>query len=171
MPSSYIGSEDFRLSLNQWLKNRSARDAERINNNKTMIPIQLRNYSKLLYVGMVVDDDFVNRVNSGRGKVDDYMLWTKSATVAKQSIRNQTLRQGQYKILITKVVAQRDQVIDLDELITFMGIPQLAMFGFDKSELMKVQPHKSVLVTNSVNISRSDYNIIEQYGSNANKSI
>jgi hypothetical protein len=171
MPSSYIGSEDFRLSLNQWLKKRNARDAERINDNKNMIPIQLRNYSKMLYVGMVVDDDFVNRVNSGRGKVDDCMLWTKSATVARQSIRNQTLRQGQYKILISKVVAQRDQVIDLDELITFMGIPQLAMFGFDKSELMKIQPHKSVLVTNSVNISRSDYNIIEQYGSNANKSI
>lgn len=171
MPSSYIGSEDFRQSLNQWMKNRNVRDAERINNSKTMIPTQLRNYSKLLYLGVIVDDDFINRINSGRGKVDGFMPWTKNVTIAKQSIRNQTLRQGQYKVLISKTVAQRDQVIDLDEFITFMGIPQLAMFGFDKSELTKIQPHKAVIVTNTVNISKPEYDIIEQYGSNTDKSV
>lgn len=159
---NYIGSDEFRQTLNEWLERQHQRQAERLNNNKLLIPQQLRNYQKTLYLATVVDDDFINKANLARARIEDFSLWTKDVVVARAMSKTQTLQQGQYKILISKVIAPRDQVFDLDQFITFMGIPQLALLGFDERNLKKVKDHKGVIASNQLSIARSEYTILEQ---------
>lgn len=169
MPINYLGSKEFRETLNEWLVSRGPKAADRLNGNKGQIPSQLRNYTKTLFLPMVVNDDFINKANVGRGRVDEFSLWTKDSFIARQHSRNMVMSQGEYKVMISKTVPPRDQIIDLDEFITFVGIPQLTMFGFDGSALTRIQDIKSVLVADTISITRTDYDIVDRYGSKPEK--
>lgn len=163
MPINYIGSEEFRQTLNDWFDKQHQRQAEHLNSNKLLIPQRLRNYQKTLYRSAVVDDNFINKANLARARFDDYTLWTKEQSIARSMLRMQTIHQGEYKILVAKAIAPRDLVLDLDEFITFVGIPQLAMFGFSEQHLRQFKEQRAVLATNMLSISRSEYTILEQY--------
>lgn len=162
MRSYYIGTENFRDALNDWMVSRQDRTAEKLSQNKNQIPNQLRNYTKPLYLATVVNDDFINNANIMKGRMDKYAFWTKDVLLAKRISRDQKMMAGEYKILITKTIPTREQVIDLDEFITFMGIPQLSMLGFDEDSLKKIQSYRGVLTTNQLIVTRPEYTILEQ---------
>jgi hypothetical protein len=163
VPISYVGSENFKQSLNTWLSSQTSRAAGQLESNKTQIPNQLRNYTKLLHLAIVVDDTFIDNAYRSRAQLSDYTTWTKDLNIARMTSRGQKLQEGQYKILITKTVPIRDQIIDIDEFVRFMGLPQLAMLGFDSNGLKKIIEHKSVLISNQITITRNDYTIVEQF--------
>lgn len=166
METPYIASIDFRNSVNEWLKDRSSRSAARVDNNKLQLPQQFRSYTKTLYLAAVVDDNFIDKVNFSRGRMNDFTLWTKEHSIARSMSRMQTIRQGEYKILVSKTIAPRDLVFDFDEFITFMGIPQLGILGFGEQHLKQLKEQRAVLVTNTLSISRSEYTILQQSNSN-----
>lgn len=162
MTVNYIGSEEFKQMLNQWMVDYQPRAADRLNANRNLIPDTLRSYTRTLYLATTVDDQFINKANSSNGYMDDYTFWTKDLTHARSISKGQKLLPGEYKILIEKNVPTRDQIIDLDKFISFVGVPQLSMFGFDESSLRRLESYKGVLVSKQIRVSRTEYTIIEQ---------
>lgn len=162
MRSLYIGTEGFRDALNEWMKTYEPRVAELLKQNRNQIPDKLRSYTKTLYLATVVRDDFINNASTSKGRLTEYSFWTKDELVARRMSKQQRLQPGEYKIMISKTVPVRDQILDLDHFITFMGIPQLSMLGYDQQSMNSLQSYKGVLVANNQTITRSEYTILEQ---------
>jgi hypothetical protein len=61
---------------------------------------------------------------------------------------------------MSKVVSQKDMIIDIDGFVAFMGVKQLEVLGYDEMNIDSALKEKEVLVAKGVVVTRADYNII-----------
>jgi len=166
MPINIIGTEKFQTNLERWLLKNDQGAGDTLFQMKGGIPLVFRNYSKKLYRGMTVDDAFIEKAYNGRYTFDRHTAWTKDIKIARKFIDDPAYMLGnassstKYKIIITKVVAQRDIILDIDSFVTFMGIKQLEMIGYDETNVRMAANEKEVLVSRGLSVTRADYNII-----------
>lgn len=166
MAINIIGTEKFKTNLEQWLFKNDQRAADYLFQNRAGIPGAFRIYPKKLYRGMTVGDDFIEKAYNGRYTFDRHTSWTKDIAVAQKFIGDPAYALGslassaKHKIIITKVVPQRDVIIDIDGFVMFMGAKQLEMLGYDPSNVDSALKEKEVLVGRGITVTRSEYNIV-----------
>ena len=73
-----IGKPEFIKNLDGWLAKNEQRYADYIVANKTGIPPMFQKSTDYLYRGMIVDADFLNKINKGTGvTLNRHSSWTK----------------------------------------------------------------------------------------------
>jgi hypothetical protein len=165
MASHIIGTEKFRDYLEDWLFKNDQRAADFLYLNKASIPSQFRNYTRKLYRGMTVGNEFIENVSRGRYTFDKHTSWTKDINLAKKFANDpafmiNTVGDQKYQIVMSKVVSQKDMIIDIDGFVAFMGVKQLEVLGYDEMNIDSALKEKEVLVAKGVVVTRADYNII-----------
>lgn len=161
--ANVIGSESFMPHLEGWLHKAEQRNAEYLTVNRAGIPLVFRNYTRKLYRCMIVDDEFIERIKSGKVVLDKHTSWTKDERIAQKSTDDSLYTFGnnnRHKILVSKIFPQRDQIFDIDAFISFMGIKQLGVLGYDSKLLDIASKEKSVIISKGISISRTDYQFI-----------
>ena len=161
MAYSYIGTESFRDSFNGWCGTSSQKYVYELARNKSNIPESLRNYTRYLYRVERVSDIFIDRARNGRSFLESPTVWYKTIKEAKMYSEHKSVTPIKYNdILITKVIKYSDQVIDTNEFISFMGIPQLILLGYDRYALNTAILKTAVIVVGNLKITNTDYEIL-----------
>lgn len=159
MAGYVIGTPEFIKNLDGWVGKNEQRFADYIVRNRAGIPPMFQTVSGVLYRGMIVDGEFLNKVNSGGLALNSHSSWTKDAKVAKQFINDPKYRiaaKNGTAILIKKKIAPTQIVIDIHNFIMFMGDSQLEMLGMDEMSIDSALKEQEVLVKKGVKIVTKD---------------
>jgi hypothetical protein len=160
-----IGTEKFNKNLDAWLAKNNQTNAEFLRKNKNHIPQMFRQYTGLLYRGMTVDEDFIYNVNKNDIKFTNNTSWTKDKKIAEKFINDKSFKvnskTNKYKIIISKRILPKDQILDIESFVMFMGIPQLEMQGIDELSLDSALKEKEVLISSGIKILKQEIKQIE----------
>lgn len=166
MPVNILGTEKFQQHLERWLFKTDQTAADFLFRNKNNIPSVFRTYPQKLYRGMMVDGAFIEKAYNGRYTFDAHTSWTKDIKIARKFIDDPSYAIGtqgngeQYKIIIAKVIPQRDIILDIDGFVMFMGVKQLEMLGYDPTNIDSAIKEKEVLISRGATVTRADYEIV-----------
>lgn len=163
MATNIIGTEKFKENLEDWLFKSDQKNAEYLYSNRNGIPQIFRNYTKRLYRGLKVNEEFLEKLKTKAYILEKHTSWTKDEKMARRFIDDPAYSfrgRGDIKIIISKIFPTRDQIFDIDAFVLFMGKEQLEMLGYDETNLDSAFKEKEVLVSKGVSIARTDYTFI-----------
>lgn len=112
---------------------------------------------------MIVDDEFVDRIKAGKVVFDKHTSWSKDERMARKFIDDPSYSigsEGRHKIMLSKTFIPRDQIFDIDSFISFMGVKQLGVLGYDETNLDSASKEKEVIISKGISLMRTDYQFI-----------
>lgn len=162
MADYIIGTDKFKTNLDSWLFRNDQANAEFLAKNKSQIPQIFKNYSKTLYRGMTVDDEFLDKLKSGI-TLTNHTSWSKNVKLATAFVNDPKYKVGNKtgtRILIQKVIPLSYQILDIDAFFNFMGKPQLLMLGYDEMSINSAMKEQEVLIQKGMKIRLNDIKVI-----------
>lgn len=165
MADYIIGTEAFTKRLDAWLFTSKQEDADFLHKNKNKIPDMFRSYTRPLYRGMFVNEDFINKIQKVPVVLDNHTSWSKDKAIALKFIRDskfQIQNRGTFPILITLNISRQSQIIDIDSFVLFMGTQQLELLGYDETNLDSAKKEKEVLASKGLRIKKENIENILQ---------
>ena len=167
MADYIIGTESFRKNLDDWLFKDDQLNANFLFVNRNKIPSVFRSYKQKLYRGMYIDDQELEKMEkTGSMILDRHTSWSKNETIATKFVSDESFSLGRTtiqkkKILIGKVIQTSGQILDIDAFVSFMGIKQMMMLGYDETNLDSASKEKEVLISKGVRILKTDIKILK----------
>lgn len=161
--ANIIGTERFKEHLEGWLFKNNQKNADFLLSNRSDIPQMFRNYSRKLYRGMKVDEEFLEKLKNGKHTFDKHTSWSKDEKVARKFVDDPAYSlggKGNHKIIFTKTFQPREQIFDIDAFVLFMGKDQLEILGYDETNLDSAIKEKEVLISKGISVSRTDYKFL-----------
>jgi len=158
----FYEEQGFSTNLDKWLglnKQDAAKALE-----KYKIPPIFKNYTKNLYRGMVVDQDFLDNVKAGKLKFTNYSSWSKDKNLALKFVNDPKYKftsTGTIKILVTKTFTSTNVVLDIDGLANFLGETGMIHIGIDDLSADSALKEQEVLIKPNVQIKTTDIKVIK----------
>lgn len=153
--------EMMREQVNQLFSNNRTRAIDNLAKVRESIPPKFRDFRSKLYVVVDVDDGFIDNANTGRVSLQNEQMWVKDRSIAMKLFNPARTTRSMNTILVEKPLMVRDQIFDVDGFVDFMGVPQLAMLGFDETVLRQILQNKYVITSDNIRITRADYTILK----------
>jgi hypothetical protein len=115
---------------------------------------------------MSVPQEFIDEVNQ-RGGVTfkKHTSWSKDRNIAKKFIYDDSVSMynnktaGRIPVLFEKTFTAKNIILDIDAFVSFMGITQLELMGFDETNLDSASKEKEILITSGIRITKSNMKI------------
>lgn len=158
-----IGKPEFISNLDGWVGKNEQRYADYIARNKIGIPPMFTTCTSPLYRGMVVDAEFMNKLNNGGIVLKTHTSWSKDQKRAKAFVNDPKFRvatKNGISILIKKVIPAASIVMDIHGFVLFMGEDQLSMLGMDELSVDSALTEQEVLIKKGVKITTKDITVI-----------
>ena len=164
MSNWIIGTEEFKDKLDSWLLKSDQPSADFLFRNRSRIPPVFQSYKSKLYRGMVVDQAFIDKVNTSGLIFTTHASWSKDMSLAKKFATDPKYSIASKKdgilILLEKTFTSNQQILDIDAFVSFMGLSQLAMMGYDEINLDSAAKEKEVLVGKGIKITKRDLKLL-----------
>lgn len=162
--SSFIGTTEFIQNLDNWLFRADQKNADFLFRHREKIPSIFRSYTKPLYRAAKVNVEFFDRIEkTSYTELPRYTSWSKDRAAAIRFVDDPAFMNSSKegtKILLTKNIAQIQQVIDIESFVLFMGVEQLVVLGFDETSLDSAIKEKEVLIAPKLKIQKKDVSFL-----------
>jgi hypothetical protein len=164
MSNNIIGTDKFRDNLNSWLFKSDQASSDYLYRNKSSIPSIFKTYGSKLYRGMLVDQNFIDKINTTGIIFNTHTSWSKDISVAKKFIKDPKFSIASKKdgiaILLEKTFTTSQQILDIDAFISFMGVDRLEIMGYDETNLDSASKEKEVLIAKGILLKKKDMKIL-----------
>lgn len=162
-----IQKEDFRDNLSNWLFRNNQEAAEYLFKNKEKIPSVFRNSKAKLYRGLAVSEEVIRLLEDNKFVTKKHTSWSKSESVAKKFVSDPAFQISNdkndrlIKVILVKQILPKHQILDIDAFVSFMGISQLQILGYDEIDLESAIKEQEVLIAKELKVSRTEYKILK----------
>lgn len=162
-----IQKEDFRDNLSNWLFRNNQEAADYLFKNKEKIPAMFRNTKTKLYRGISVSEEVIQLLDDNKFVTRKHTSWSKSETVAKKFTSDPAyqISNGKndklVKVILSKQILPSRQILDIEAFVSFMGISQLQIMGYDEIDLDSAVKEQEVLIAKELKVSRNEYKILK----------
>ena len=164
MSNWIIGTDDFREKLDSWLLRSDQPSGDFLFRNKSKIPPVFQSYKSKLYRGMIVDQAFIDKVNTAGLTFTTHTSWSKDMNIAKKFATDPKFSIASKKdgivVLLEKTITSTHQILDIDGFVSFMGLSQLSMMGYDEVNLDSAAKEKEILIAKGVKITKRDLKLL-----------
>lgn len=150
-------------ALNSWLEHSDQRAAEILFAKRHDIPQMFRTYTKTLYRGMVVDQQFLDKLNKKPQTAPFYTSWSKDKKVSLGFLKDPAFKistKSNIDTLLEKTFTTSDIVVDIHSLSLFLGMGPMADLGIDELAIDSSLKELEILIRKGITITKKDITIL-----------
>lgn len=131
--ATIVGDAKFIETFGDWILKKAQTSANWLAKNKNGIPPKFREYADFLYIGMTISPEVLIDIQDNGMTFSTYTTWSKDLKVAKKSAMTRTgVNANAIRVVVKKKVPPKNQIIDIQGFVEFMGTQQLMTLGMDK---------------------------------------
>lgn len=158
--------EQFVKLLDDWIFKNTQESINRMSKYVQKLPTYFKNYNSPLYRGMAVDGSFLELAKSTKGVTfNTHTSWSKNEDVAKRFVKDPSKSiakngKDRVNILIKKNISSSYIILDIHNLVMFLGPTDLENYGMDEGSIKDAIEEQEVLIKKGIKITMKDITFI-----------